>query len=158
MDPTQQRAAGFVLPGEDPDDLVNTTQAALAAVAPLSAAFVNLQAENQQLQQMVQENRNMMTAMMLQAKDMQAQVTTGRLMPILPQVVAHSGLLMDLPAPAMTSFSMSREVTADGAVTEQVTLTFDPTGLTRAQGDAQAVINHSESFWSKVQKLTGPSR
>jgi hypothetical protein len=157
MDATSQRANGFVLPGEDPDQLVATAQSAMAVVPQLSDTIAALQAQNQQMQQMVQQSREMVTAMMLQAKDLQAQLTTGRLVPVLPQVVMHAGLLMDLPTPAMTALSMSREVTPEGAVREQLSMTFDPADVIRASGEAAlqrakgaAKVHHSRSVVSKA--------
>ena len=156
MDATSQRAAGFVLPGEDPDQLVDAARAALAVVPQLNDTIVALRQQNQQMQQMVQQSRDMVTAMMLQAKDLQAQVTTGRLVPVLPQLVAHTGMLNGLPTHAATMVTMSREITPEGAVTEQLSMHFDPADVIGRLGEATAMINHSRSVISKAKGITGP--
>lgn len=157
MDATQQRANGFVLPGEDPDQLINAAQSALATVPQMSGTITALQQQNQQLQQMVQQSRDMVMAMMLQQKEMQAQLTTGRLMPVVSQLVGQSGLLSDLPTDAITGLALSREITPEGGVTERLDLTFDPVGVIQAEGKAaydracgQAQLNHSRSALSKL--------
>ncbi len=158
MDARSQRANGFVLPGEDPDQLLAAAQSAMAVVPQLNATIVALQQQNQQMEQMVQQSQSMITAMMLQAKDMQAQLTTGRLVPVLSQVVMHSGLMMNLPMPAMTSFSMSRNITQEGDVSEQFHAIFEPGDIIRADGERAlnrgtgiARINQSKSLFSKLR-------
>lgn len=161
MDVSSQRANGFILPGEDPDQLVAAAQSAIAVVPQLNATIAALQQQNQQMQQrmqqLTQESQSMVTAMMLQAKDMQAQLTTGRLTPVLPQVVMHSGLMANLPMSAMTNLSMSRTITPEGEVSEQFQANFDPGDVLRAQGERAlnrgtgiARINQSKSLFSKL--------
>jgi FtsZ-binding cell division protein ZapB len=181
MDPRELRANEFVLPGDDADNLVDAARSALAVVPALQQmidalhnenrtllqgrddrqqqTIDTLQDDNRTLRQAVQNGKDAMTALMLHAKEAQAQVTTQRFAPVLPTLAAETGVLVTMPSMAMKAVTLSRETSPEGKTVEHLSITFDPADLIRARGEAtlngargEAKINHSRSW---VAKLTG---
>ena len=166
------RAAGYEMPGEDPDQLTAAATRAIAASAGLNETVAMQQRQLAQTQQMVQQSQEMVTTMRMAVMDMQAQMNSMKYVPVIAQVVATSGILVAAPVEAMTGALMERSIGADGSVHERFEVRFDPVGLfdsgtrashaqneeIRARGDAQAVINHSKSVISKWKGNNGPSR